>query len=65
MVDDVVVMSPRPGRVTCRVQIDLPRPRSLGMMRSPAFFEAVNAVREALFGDEADASVPAGAVEAW
>jgi NitT/TauT family transport system ATP-binding protein len=67
MSDEVVVMSPRPGRVTVTLPIDLPRPRSLAMMRTAPFFEAVNQVRDALFGNEAgtadpDAPVP---VEAY
>ena len=52
MSDEVVVMSPRPGRITATLPIALPRPRTLAMMRSQAFFTAVNAVRDALFGRE-------------
>ncbi len=59
MSDEVVVMSPRPGRITARIAIPLPRPRSLAMMRDPAFTVAVNQVREALFGDEAE-TLPGG-----
>ena len=59
MSDTVVVMSPRPGRITARIAIPLPRPRTLAMMRDPAFTEAVNQVREALFGDEAE-TLPGG-----
>ena len=52
MSDEVVVMSPRPGRITATLPIGLPRPRTLAMMRSQPFFESVNAVRDALFGRE-------------
>jgi NitT/TauT family transport system ATP-binding protein len=50
MSDDVCIMSPRPGRLTGHVPIDLPRPRTLDMMRGPAFFAAVNQIRDGLFG---------------
>jgi NitT/TauT family transport system ATP-binding protein len=35
--DEVVVMSPRPGRILERIAIDLPRPRNWQVMASPAF----------------------------
>jgi NitT/TauT family transport system ATP-binding protein len=44
----VVVMSPRPGRITATVDIDLPSPRDEGVRQSPAFFDAVTTVRKAL-----------------
>ena len=56
MSDEVCIMSPRPGRLTGSVGIDLPRPRTLEMMRSAAFFEAVNQVRDGLFGLEASSA---------
>jgi NitT/TauT family transport system ATP-binding protein len=67
MSDEVVVMSPRPGRVTVTLPIGLPRPRTLAMMRSPPFFDAVNQVRDALFGNEAGNGDPdaAAPVEAY
>ncbi len=52
MADEVAVMSARPGRITRLVPIGLERPRTLGMMRTAPFFEAVNQVRDALFGTE-------------
>jgi NitT/TauT family transport system ATP-binding protein len=44
----VVVMSPRPGRITKVVDIDLPYPRTFETREQPAFFEAVTEVRESL-----------------
>jgi NitT/TauT family transport system ATP-binding protein len=50
--DRVVVMSPRPGRITDVVPIDL-GDRNEDTRESEAFFEAVTAVREALRGNPA------------
>jgi NitT/TauT family transport system ATP-binding protein len=44
----VVVMSPRPGRITEIVPIDLPQPRTFETREQPRFFELVTQVREAL-----------------
>jgi len=44
----VVVMSPRPGRITTVVDIDLPRPRNEDSRESRRYFELVTTVREAL-----------------
>jgi NitT/TauT family transport system ATP-binding protein len=46
----VVVMSPRPGRITQVVPIDLPHPRTFHTREDPRFFELVTSVREALHG---------------
>jgi NitT/TauT family transport system ATP-binding protein len=46
----VVVMSPRPGRITEVVPIDLPQPRTFETREQPRFFELVTRVREALHG---------------
>ena len=46
----VVVMSPRPGRITRIVEIDLPRPRGVETRESRRYFEMVTEVREALRG---------------
>jgi NitT/TauT family transport system ATP-binding protein len=46
----VVVMSPRPGRITEIVPIDLPQPRTFETREQPRFFELVTQVREALHG---------------
>jgi NitT/TauT family transport system ATP-binding protein len=52
MADTVFVMSPRPGKVSLTVDVPLPRPRTLQMMGSQAFFDTVNRVRDGLFGTD-------------
>jgi NitT/TauT family transport system ATP-binding protein len=44
----VVVMSPRPGRISNVIPIDLPQPRTAATREQPRFFELVTQVREAL-----------------
>ena len=44
----VVVMSPRPGRISALVDVDLPQPRTAVTREEPRFFELVTEVREAL-----------------
>jgi NitT/TauT family transport system ATP-binding protein len=46
----VVVMSPRPGRITNIVDIDLPQPRNEVTRESERYFELVTEVRESLRG---------------
>jgi NitT/TauT family transport system ATP-binding protein len=54
----VVVMSPRPGRISDVIPIDLRQPRSAATREEPRFFELVTQVREALhLGHEADRRV--------
>jgi NitT/TauT family transport system ATP-binding protein len=46
--DTVVVMAPRPGRIVDVVDIDLPRPRTQELIRSPEFHAYELALRERL-----------------
>jgi NitT/TauT family transport system ATP-binding protein len=58
----VVVMSPRPGRISDVVAIDLPQPRTATTREEPRFFELVTKVREALhLGQDSDRVVEAKA----
>ncbi|MDB5820830.1 MAG: transporter ATP-binding protein [Rhizobacter sp.] len=43
--DRVVVMSPRPGRVTQIIEVDLPKPRPLSIINSEAFGAYVSGIR--------------------
>jgi NitT/TauT family transport system ATP-binding protein len=48
----VVVMSPRPGRITEVIDVDLPRERNVDTRELDRYFELVTAVRESLRGQE-------------
>jgi NitT/TauT family transport system ATP-binding protein len=66
----VVVMSPRPGRISKIVDVDLPQPRTVDTRETKRYFELVTEVREALRregateGDDPGLSEPAGAMDA-
>jgi NitT/TauT family transport system ATP-binding protein len=58
----VVVMSPRPGRISNVIPVDLPQPRTAATREDPRFFEHVTQVREALhLGHDLDRKVEATA----
>jgi NitT/TauT family transport system ATP-binding protein len=50
----VVVMSPRPGRISEILEIDLPQPRTAELREDRRYFELVTQVREALARGGAD-----------
>ncbi|CAN5643636.1 ABC transporter ATP-binding protein [soil metagenome] len=54
----VVVMSPRPGRITNVVDIDLPQPRNEETRETDRYFELVTEVRESLHGRRGQTSQP-------
>jgi NitT/TauT family transport system ATP-binding protein len=56
----VVVMSPRPGRISRLIPIDLPQPRTAATREDARFFELATEVREALhLGGSIEERVPA------
>ncbi len=48
LADEVLVMNDRPGRITDRITIDLPRPRSLEIETAAEFQGYVGAIRRAI-----------------
>jgi NitT/TauT family transport system ATP-binding protein len=55
LADQVVVMTPRPGRIAAVLRVDLPRPRALRMINSEAFGAYATQVRD-LLGSRGDLS---------
>ncbi|HEV8309683.1 MAG TPA: ABC transporter ATP-binding protein [Methylomirabilota bacterium] len=45
LADRVLVMSPRPGRILEKLPVEIPRPRSLDVMSTPGFGDAVRHLR--------------------
>ena len=56
----VVVMSPRPGRISKIVEVDLAQPRTVETREQERYFHLVTQVREALRGNEGDGDRPSG-----
>jgi len=48
--DEVVVISPRPGRIVRRVRLDMPRPRDLHLRQSAEFQGIVAEIKEIFLG---------------
>jgi NitT/TauT family transport system ATP-binding protein len=48
--DEVVVISPRPGRILRRVAVDLPRPRDFALRQRPEFLALVTEIKEIFRG---------------
>ncbi len=48
LADRIVMLSPRPGRIDTVIEVDLPRPRTLGMQSDPNFQQISAQLRERL-----------------
>jgi NitT/TauT family transport system ATP-binding protein len=53
LADRIAVMTARPGRIHSMIPVDLPRPRSWEMQRTPAFGALIGRVRDALAASSA------------
>ena len=47
--DRVIVMTPRPGRISEIIPVDIPRPRSLSTMGDEMFVELTQKIRSLLY----------------
>ena len=47
--DRVIVMTPRPGRISEIIPVDIPRPRSLSTMGDEMFVELTQKIRNLLY----------------
>lgn len=52
LADEIVVMSPRPSSIVAAIPVDLPRPRTMEMTRSPEFHAVADEVSAVLIGAE-------------
>jgi NitT/TauT family transport system ATP-binding protein len=59
LADEVLVMDGRPGTISSRVPVALPRPRTAAMQRWTAFHETASAVRAAIEGRRLENEAPA------
>jgi NitT/TauT family transport system ATP-binding protein len=50
LADEVVVISPRPGMIVRRLEIDLPRPRTMELRQTAVFHQRVDAIKQIFFG---------------
>jgi NitT/TauT family transport system ATP-binding protein len=60
LADYVVVMTPAPGRIITSVPVDLPRPRTAEVLRSPEFHALTDRVMDVLFGREGEGDAGPG-----
>ena len=57
LADEVIVMSPSPGRISAHIEVDLPRPRDLNVIQAdPRFGDYFRATAEALGAEGAQVS---------
>jgi NitT/TauT family transport system ATP-binding protein len=61
LADRIAVFSARPGRVASIVDVDLPRPRTLALKRTPEFQAMVEHVWSLIAGADHDGGPPTGA----